>query len=46
MDAMMSFCVELLSAIADFLMTEPIFYLFGVLLFVVVCKALRMLMPW
>ena len=46
MDSMLAFCVELLSAIADFLMTEPIFYLFGVLLFVVVCKALRMLSSW
>ena len=46
MDSMLSFCVELLSAIADFLNTEPIFYLFGVLLFVVVCKALRMLTSW
>lgn len=44
MAPMLNFVVELLSAVADFLSAEPIFYLFGVLLFVFVCKGLRMLM--
>ena len=46
MDSMIDFVVALLAAISDFISAEPIFYLFGVLLFVVVCKALRMLMSW
>lgn len=46
MDSMIDFIVALLSAVSDFIAAEPIFYLFGVLLFVIVCKALRMLMSW
>lgn len=44
MEPMLDFVYALLSAIVDFVAAEPIFYLFGVLLFVFVCKGLRMLM--
>lgn len=44
MQPMLDFVVALLRAVADFLASEPIFYLFGVLLFVFICKGLRMLM--
>ena len=44
MAPMLNFVTALLSAVSDFVAAEPIFYLFGVLLFVFVCKGLRMLM--
>lgn len=44
MDSLITFVVALLSAVSDFIAAEPIFYLFGVLLFVFVCKGVRMLM--
>lgn len=44
MQPMLDFVVALLSAVSDFVASPPIFYLFGVLLFVFVCKGLRMLM--
>lgn len=44
MQPMLDFVVALLTAVSDFIAAEPIFYLFGVLIFVFVCKGLRMLM--
>lgn len=44
MEPMLDFVVELLRSVADFVGSEPIFYLFGVLLFIFICKGLRMLM--
>lgn len=44
MEPMLNFVVALLDAVADFVGTEPIFYLFGVILFVFICKGLHMLM--
>ena len=44
MQPMLDFVVALLGAVSDFVAAEPIFYLFGVLLFVFVCKGVRMLM--
>ena len=44
MQSMLDFVVALLAAVSDFVAAEPIFYLFGVLLFVFICKGLRMLM--
>lgn len=46
MAEMIDFIVAVLSAVADFIATPPIFYLFGVLLFLIVCKALKSLMSW
>ena len=44
MQSMLDFVVSLLGAVSDFVAAEPIFYLFGVLLFVFVCKGLSLLM--
>ena len=44
MAPMLDFVIALLRAVSDFVGSEPIFYLFGVLLFVFICKGLRMLM--
>ena len=44
MEPMLAFVVALLKAVSDFVAAEPIFYLFGVIIFVFVCKGLRLLM--
>lgn len=41
MSAMMDYTLFLLQAIAQFLATEPIFYLFGVIIFCFICKAIK-----
>ena len=44
MDNLIVFSVSMLGAVAEFLGTEPIIYLFGLVCLVVVCKALHILM--
>lgn len=44
MTEMVSFSVAMMGAISEFLLTPPIFYLFGLICFVFVCKALRIIM--
>lgn len=38
---MQEFSLFLLQAIAEFLGTEPVFYLFGVVIFCFICKAIK-----
>lgn len=44
MNEMIAFSTAMLGVICDFLMTSPIFYLFGLVCFVFLCKALKILM--
>lgn len=41
MTPMMEFSVWLLGAVADFLGTEPVIYLFGVVLLMFICKIIK-----
>ena len=43
MTPMIDFSIALLGAVADFLAAEPVFYLFGVVLFCFICKAIKVL---
>lgn len=43
MTPMIEFSVAMLRAVADFLGTEPIFYLFGMVIFCFLCKAVKTL---
>lgn len=43
MTAMMEFSVWLLSAVADFLGQEPVIYLYGVILFLFICRVIKSL---
>lgn len=42
---MITFTMELLSAVADFLMMEPIIYLFAICCLIGVVKVFRVLVP-
>ena len=44
MELMIEFSIAILGAICDFLATPPIFYLFGLICFVLVCKAVKIIM--
>lgn len=44
MDEMITFCSEILTLLCDFLLTPPIFYLFGLVCFCFICRALKILM--
>lgn len=44
MSLMLQFSTAILDAVCDFLMTPPVFYLFGLICFVFVCKAVKMIM--
>lgn len=41
MTPMINFSVTMLGAIADFLGSEPIIYLFGLILFCFICKIIK-----
>lgn len=41
MTAMQNFTVWLLGAVADFLAAEPVFYLYGVIIFAFVLKGIK-----
>lgn len=43
MTDMILFSTSMLTAISDFLGTEPIFYLFGLICFTFVCKAVKII---
>ena len=43
MTSMVDFSIAMLQAVADFLNTEPIIYLFGLILFCFVCKIFKLL---
>lgn len=45
MDLMIEFSVALLGAVADFLATEPIFYLFTIFCLLAIVKVFRALCP-
>jgi len=44
MQLMLDFSVAILEAVCDFLMTPPVFYVFGLICFVLVCKAVKIIM--
>jgi len=44
MNAMIDFSVAMLQALANFLGSDPIFYLFGMICFCFLCKAVKTLM--
>lgn len=44
MTEMVNFSIAMLNALVDFLSTPPIFYLFGLVCFCFICKALKILM--
>ena len=44
MDVMLDFSIAILQAVCEFLATPPIFYLFGLICFVLVCKAVKIIM--
>lgn len=44
MQIMLDFSVAILGAVCDFLMTPPVFYVFGLICFVLVCKAVKIIM--
>lgn len=44
MQAMLDFSVAVLGAVCDFLATPPVFYVFGLICFVLLCKAVRIIM--
>lgn len=46
MEMMITFSTQLLAAVADFLRTEPMFYLFAVVLMLGIMKVFRCLFPW
>lgn len=41
MSAMQEFTLFMLQAVADFLASEPVFYLFGVVIFCFICKTIK-----
>lgn len=43
MSAMKEFTLFMLEAIANFVASEPVFYLFGVIIFCFICKAVKTL---
>ena len=44
MQTMLDFNVGMLNAVCEFLMTPPVFYLFGLICFILVCKAVKIIM--
>lgn len=44
MQSMVDFSIAVLTAVCDFLMTPPVFYLFGLVCFVLVCQAVKVIM--
>lgn len=46
MELMIDFSTQLLSAVADFLRTEPMFYLFSIVLLLGIMKVFRCFFPW
>lgn len=44
MTLMVDFSTAILSAVCDFLITPPVFYVFGLICFVLVCKAVKIIM--
>lgn len=44
MEVMIEFSAAILDAVCEFLITPPVFYLFGLICFVMVCKAVKIIM--
>lgn len=44
MSEMIAFSTAMLDAVCEFLVTPPIFYLFGLVCFIFVCKAVKIIM--
>lgn len=44
MQLMIDFSTAILAAVCDFLMTPPVFYVFSLICFVLVCKAVKIIM--
>lgn len=43
MQLMFDFSLAILNAVCDFLATPPVFYVFGLICFVLVCKGVKIL---
>lgn len=43
MQTMLDFSTAILDAVCEFLMTPPVFYVFGLICFVLVCKAVKII---
>ena len=44
MELMLEFNIGMLNAVCDFLMSPPIFYMVGLICFILVCKAVKIIM--
>lgn len=44
MELMLEFNIGMLNAVCDFLMSPPIFYFVGLICFILVCKAVKIIM--
>lgn len=44
METMMEFNMAMLDAVCEFLMSPPIFYFVGLICFILVCKAVKIIM--
>lgn len=44
MQVMVDFSTAILNAVCTFLITPPVFYVFGLVCFVLVCKAVKIIM--
>lgn len=44
MQSMLDFSTAILEAVCDFLATPPVFYVFSLICFVLVCKAVKIIM--
>lgn len=44
MREMFDFSIAILNGVCDFLATPPVFYVFGLICFVLVCKGVKILM--
>lgn len=44
LELMLEFNIGMLDAVCEFLMSPPVFYLFGLICFILVCKAVKIIM--
>lgn len=44
MELMLQFSIAVLDAVCDFLMSPPVFYFVGLICFILLCKAVKIIM--
>ena len=44
MENMVEFSTTILNSVCEFLITPPVFYVFGLICFVLICKAVKIIM--